>query len=139
MANGKTKAVAVAALTMLLAVAVAVLAGVGAANPGHGKSAGSAQYQYGSSAGKQYGLHRVAVCHKGHTIMVAPPAVKAHLNHGDDLGACKAAPTTQQTAPTKQHGNSGKNTDGQTSGASTTAPSTPSHGNGGGNGNGHSK
>jgi hypothetical protein len=106
MAKGKTKALAVALLTFALAVAVAVLAGVGAANPGHGKSAGSAQYQYGTSAGKQYGLHRVAVCHKGHTIMIAAPALKAHLNHGDAQGVCKppAMPTTQAST-TKQHGN----------------------------------
>ena len=52
-----------------------------------GQSASSAQYQYGS-AGHQYGLHRVSLCHKGHTIRVAQPAVKAHLRHGDKLGTC---------------------------------------------------
>ena len=113
MARGKTKALAVALLAMALAVAVAVLAGAGAADPGHGKkkSASSAQYQYGggTSAGKQYGRHRVQVCHKGHTITIAQPAEKAHLNHGDTKGPCPPTPTapTQQTAPTTQHGNSG--------------------------------
>ncbi|HEY6031589.1 MAG TPA: hypothetical protein VIU44_13545 [Gaiellaceae bacterium] len=128
MARGKTKALAVALLAMVLAVAVAVLAGVGAANSGHGKqkSASSAQYQYGggTSAGKQYGLHRVQVCHKGHTITIAQPALKAHLNHGDTAGPCQPKPAapTQPAAPTTQHGNSG---------------SAPSHGNG--NANGHHK
>ena len=28
------------------------------------------------------------VCHKGKEISVAQPAVSAHLNHGDSLGAC---------------------------------------------------
>jgi hypothetical protein len=48
-------------------------------------SAGAAQYGPG---GKQYGKHRVTICHKGHTIKVAQPAVKAHLRHGDKLGPC---------------------------------------------------
>lgn len=50
-------------------------------------SSGSAQYQYGS-AGKQYGHNKVTLCHKGHTISVALPAVKAHLRHGDKPDAC---------------------------------------------------
>jgi hypothetical protein len=91
-------------LTVLVAVAVLALAGVslagnGKGNGGNGNAGGkgkghdpgasqsSANKQYGS-AGKQYGLHRVVLCHKGHTIKVAPPAVKAHLRHGDKLGAC---------------------------------------------------
>lgn len=32
---------------------------------------------------------RVAICHRGRTIVVASPAVQAHLNHGDYLGACR--------------------------------------------------
>ena len=46
-----------------------------------------AQSQYGPG-GNQYGKRKVAICHKGHTIRVAQPAVKAHLKHGDRLGAC---------------------------------------------------
>jgi hypothetical protein len=77
-----------AVLTVLVALAVLALAGVSLAGNGKGKGkAGAAQYQYGSG-GKQYGHHKVALCHKGHTIRVAPPAVKAHLRHGDKLGAC---------------------------------------------------
>jgi hypothetical protein len=83
------KPIATLALALLVAIAVLALAGVSFAGNGHGKGggSGSAQNQY-SSGGKQYGHHRVALCHKGHTIYVAPPAVKAHLKHGDKPGAC---------------------------------------------------
>ena len=89
------KSIASVALTLVIAVAVLALAGVSIAGNGNGQgkdkskggSASSAQYQY-SSGGKQYGHHKVTLCHKGHTIRVAPPAVKAHLKHGDKLGAC---------------------------------------------------
>jgi hypothetical protein len=89
MTRTKPKFVASVALALLAALAVLALAGVSIAGNGKGngpKSASSSQYQY--SGGKQYGRHRVALCHKGHTIRVAQPAVKAHLRHGDTLGAC---------------------------------------------------
>jgi len=95
MANRKTLGNAL--LTVLVVAAVLALAGVSLAGNGKGKNKGqgknddnqgtSQQHQY-SSGGKQYGHHRVLLCHKGHTISVAPPAVKAHLRHGDHLGAC---------------------------------------------------
>jgi hypothetical protein len=95
MTSPKRKLIASTAFALLVAIAVLALAGVSAAGNGHGKakakgkpaSASAAQYQYGSG-GKQYGAHRVAICHKGHTITIAQPAVKAHLRHGDKLGAC---------------------------------------------------
>jgi hypothetical protein len=34
---------------------------------------------------------KVMLCHKGEVICVSPNAVKAHLNHGDELGACTTA------------------------------------------------
>ena len=45
--------------------------------------------------GKGKGRVKVTLCHKGKTITVAEPAVKAHLKHGDKLGPCPAgvAPT----------------------------------------------
>lgn len=89
MTRTKPKFVASVALALLAALAVLALAGVSIAGNGKGngpKSASSSQYQY--SSGKQYGRHRVALCHKGHTIRVAQPAVKAHVRHGDTLGAC---------------------------------------------------
>lgn len=33
---------------------------------------------------------KVALCHQGHTITVAEPAVKAHLADGDSIGPCNA-------------------------------------------------
>ena len=36
----------------------------------------------------------------GHTITVGQPAVKAHLKHGDTMGACTAA---QKKAAKKKH------------------------------------
>ena len=40
---------------------------------------------------------KVTLCHKGHTLSVDSHAVKAHLGHGDTLGACK--PTTPPNDP----------------------------------------
>ena len=81
------------ALAVLLgALLVAAVSALAFAAPSSNSSA--AQYGYGPGGnqygpgGKQYGKHRVAICHKGHTIRVAQPAVKAHLRHGDTLGAC---------------------------------------------------
>ena len=40
-----------------------------------------------ASAG--YGQEQVTICHRvRNTLTVAAPAVEAHLNHGDTLGAC---------------------------------------------------
>ncbi len=36
---------------------------------------------------------KVTLCHKGETITVAQPAVQAHLDHGDKLGACGPTPS----------------------------------------------
>ena len=42
--------------------------------------------------GQGKGQDKVTICHKGQTIQVAAPAVKAHLKHGDSLGACDEEP-----------------------------------------------
>ncbi len=42
--------------------------------------------------GKGRGKLKVTLCHKGHTITVGAPAVRAHLAHGDTLGPCGHAP-----------------------------------------------
>jgi hypothetical protein len=34
------------------------------------------------------GGYKVAICHKGHTIVVAHAAEPAHLRHGDTEGPC---------------------------------------------------
>lgn len=50
---------------------------------------GSIAHSALSSAQYQYGKNKVAICHKGKkTIMVAQPAVAAHLRHGDQVGTC---------------------------------------------------
>jgi hypothetical protein len=83
-ARSKTRTGLAVLLGLLLLAAVATL---GFAAPPPGKGASVAQYGYGPG-GKQYGKHKVAICHKGRTIHVAQPAVKAHLAHGDRLGTC---------------------------------------------------
>lgn len=78
-----------AALAGVLVLAVAALAWAGTPAKGKGKGASpsASQYQYGPS-GKQYGKTKATICHKGKTIKVGAPAVKAHLRHGDRVGAC---------------------------------------------------
>jgi hypothetical protein len=41
--------------------------------------------------GQGKGREKVTICHNGHTIKVAKPALKGHLKHGDHMGACAAA------------------------------------------------
>jgi uncharacterized membrane protein len=84
-AYSRFRSTVIVVLSAVLLVAVAALA-TAAPPPGKGK-AGAAQYAYGP-AGKAYGKNRVTICHKGKTIKVAQPAVKAHLRHGDKLGPC---------------------------------------------------
>lgn len=45
---------------------------------------GKSLYYYSFIPGR-----KVTLCHNGHTIYVAPQAVKAHLAHGDYLGSCE--------------------------------------------------
>ena len=68
-----------AALSAAALVSLGLLAGVGFA----GSSVSAAQYQYGPKG-------KTTICHKGKTITVGNPAVKAHLKHGDTVGACAA-------------------------------------------------
>jgi len=44
------------------------------------------------SNGGGNGQQKVTICHMGHTLEVAEPAVQAHLNHGDSLGPCSVTP-----------------------------------------------
>ena len=76
----KTRIAATVALAAMVVLAVVAIA---AANPGKGKHRG-----WASAAQYQYGHRKVTLCHKGHTIRVPPPAVPAHLRHGDTFGAC---------------------------------------------------
>jgi len=79
----KLQVALVAVLTAALFLSVAALASVGKGKPGKpgkGKNPSSSQYQYGKT--------KVKLCHKGKTITVGAPAARAHLRHGDTLGAC---------------------------------------------------
>ena len=96
--------------------------------PALARSASAAsEYQYSGSSQYQY---KVTICHRTHSkkhpsvqISVGAPAAKAHLRHGDTLGACPAvAPPVQgKHGHGDDHGNGNGN------------------GNGGGNGHGHGK
>lgn len=84
-----------AIVTAATLIPLAAFGGVGLAKSGPS----AAEYQY-----------RVTICHLTHskkhpmhTITVSQAALKAHLRHGDTLGAC---PTTPPASPTT-HGNSG--------------------------------
>ena len=46
-------------------------------------------------------LNKVTLCHNGHTICIASSAVQAHLNIGDQLGACAAPKKGQSIIPTE--------------------------------------
>ncbi len=76
----------VAVLTAALFLSVAALAapskGKPPVKPGKSKKATPSAAQY------QYGKTKVTLCHKGKTITVGAPAVKAHLRHGDTIGKC---------------------------------------------------
>jgi hypothetical protein len=50
--------------------------------------------------GKGLGREKVTLCHKGHTITVGKPAVRAHLRHGDTLGPCQHPPAPPAAHPT---------------------------------------
>lgn len=74
--------VAVLVTVLFLAVAALATGKPGKPKPVQGAKAPAAAAQY------QYGLARVPICHKGKTIRVAQPAVRAHQRHGDTLGPC---------------------------------------------------
>jgi len=77
--NRKPRIALAATLAIALLVAFAALGGAGVAR----SAISAAQYQYGKQ--------KAAICHKGHTINVAQPAVAAHQRHGDTLGTCASA------------------------------------------------
>jgi hypothetical protein len=86
----KGRALAAAAVSGALLVPLAVFGAPALARSG---AAASAQYEYGSGS-SQY-QYRVTICHvtgskkhPAHTITVSSNAVRAHLRHGDHLGAC---------------------------------------------------
>jgi len=50
--------------------------------------------------GKGKGREKVTICHKGHTIRIAKPALPAHLRHGDTPGPCHHPPAPPPAQPT---------------------------------------
>jgi hypothetical protein len=98
-----------AALTVVVLGAFASFGGLGYAASGtqqavkavkHVVAPSRPQIVNKSAAQAQYGQPKVTICHKGHTITIAEPALPAHLRHGDTVGACGVAPagTTGTTA-----------------------------------------
>jgi hypothetical protein len=84
---GKRRTIAVAAVAAALLVPLALLAGTGFAR----SSPSASQYQYSG---------RVTICHHTHskkhpyhTITVNAHALKAHMRHGDTVGACSQTAT----------------------------------------------
>jgi len=79
LALGRLKAVAGTLVLVTVVTGSALASGLPA------PSLVSAQNGYGYG----YGQEKVTLCHNGkNTITVGAPAVPAHLNHGDTLGAC---------------------------------------------------
>ena len=72
--------IAVLVTVLFLSVAALATGKPGKPKPGKGAQASAAQYQYGQK--------KATICHKGKTISVGQPAVRAHLRHGDRAGAC---------------------------------------------------
>lgn len=107
-------------LTVALAIAIVALPAAGAYAQGNGN-----------------GQEKVAVCHippgnpaNGQTLTLPEPAVKAHLAHGDTLGACGSGGTAVGRG--RGRGNQGGNdgTAGQGRGAQGTNDGTAGRGRG---------
>jgi hypothetical protein len=103
---------------------------------------GAAASEYEYSSHHQY---RVGICHRTHskkhpthTIWVARAAVKAHLRHGDELGACTG---TEQVRGKHSHGAKHQDSSGDDGQQTTQEGNGQQHGSGGehGKGGGHGK
>jgi len=99
----RARLLAASAVTVALLVPLAVFGGSALAR------STSAAYEYQYSSTTQY-QSRVTICHltgskkhPGHTITISSAAVRAHLKHGDHLGACTGTETRTS------HGNSNGN------------------------------
>ena len=114
-------------LSSIALVAFAAFAGVGFANG----SISSAQYQYGK---------KVTICHKGkNTITISQSALKAHLAHGDKLGACQNGHKPNKGKHNGESKHAPNPATGTGTGSSSGQSGTHDNGNGGGNGKGKGK
>jgi len=100
----------------------------GSSSAAHEYHSGSGQYQY-----------RVTICHvtgskkhPAHTIVVSSASLKAHLRHGDHLGACTGTETR------KGHHGKGHDTEGNDASSGSTTTTSPGK-SGETHGNGHHK
>ena len=115
-------------LSTIVVVAFAAVGGVGFANG----SVSSAQYQYGKT--------KVTICHKGkNTITVSQAALKAHLAHGDKLGACQNGHKKNKGKHKGESKHAPNPATGTGSGGSSDQSGSHGNGNGGGNGKGKGK
>jgi hypothetical protein len=69
---------------------------------GHNKGKRRKNKDKGGDNGQ--GQTKVVICHKGQTLEVAEPAVQAHLNHGDTVGACTTSPPSCSPSQTNCNG-----------------------------------
>jgi hypothetical protein len=86
---------------------------------------------------------KVTICHRTRSktnpfvaITVAAPAVRAHLAHGDALGACTAATVIKMKRHGRGAGTGTTTTTTTQTTSSTNAPGNSDHGNSGNHGNG---
>jgi len=120
----RARLLAASAVTVALLVPLAVFGGSALAR----STSAASEYQYSSTTQYQ---SRVTICHltgskkhPGHTITISSAAVRAHLKHGDHLGACTGTETK------KSHGNGNDNDNDDDQGQ---------NGNDQGHGHGHGK
>jgi len=99
----RARLLAASAVTVALLVPLAVFGGSALAR----STSAASEYQYSSTTQYQ---SRVTICHltgskkhAGHTITISSAAVRAHLKHGDHLGACTGTET--RTSHSNSNGN----------------------------------
>jgi hypothetical protein len=93
----KKRVIRLAGVGLLAAVILVALGAMAYAATDRGTSS-AAQYQYGNK--------KVTICHKGkNTITISINAWPAHKAHGDTVGACTGARSSNQHQNVGNHGN----------------------------------
>lgn len=105
----RARLLAASAVTVALLVPLAVFGGSALAR----STSAASEYQYSSTTQYQ---SRVTICHltgskkhPGHTITISSAAVRAHLKHGDHLGACTGTETRTSHGNSNGNGNNDQN------------------------------